>query len=71
MPVYRSRLQPKVIEGKTEREEAYHAALKLVTRIAEDLSRGVHPFRDSTGRPLTTLDEVIRAILSGSLPEEA
>jgi len=62
--------QTKVIEDNTDREAAYDAALKLVARIDKDLSRGVRQYWDRTDRLLTTLAEVVRAILAGSLPEE-
>jgi hypothetical protein len=55
-----------------EQEAAYHAALELVARIDEDLTRGIRHYRTKAGILLTTLDEVIRAILEDNLliPEE-
>ena len=55
-----------------EREATYQAALKLVARIDEDLTRGIRHYRNKTGVLLTTLDEVVRAILDNDLllPEE-
>lgn len=54
-----------------KREAAYQAALKLVERIDYNLRRGIH-YRASDGAVLTTLDEVIRAILADNLrlPDE-
>ena len=56
----------------TEREAAYQAALKLVARIDEDLTRGTGHYRNKAGALLRTLDEVVRAILDNDLmaPEE-
>jgi len=51
----------------TEQEETYHAALKLVARIDDDLTRGIRHYRNKAGSLLTTLDEVIRAILDNDL----
>lgn len=51
----------------TEREEAYYAALKLVERIDEDLTKGIRHYRTKAGQLLLTLDEVIRAILDNDL----
>lgn len=48
------------------RERVYLAALALVVWIEERLERQIH-FRDSAGRCLTSLDEVIRAILENRL----
>lgn len=50
-----------------EREAAYQAALKLVTRIDDDLIRGVRHYRNKGGKLLGTLDEVVRAILADDL----
>jgi hypothetical protein len=56
----------------SEREATYYAALKLVARIDEDLTRGIRHYRNRAGVLLTTLDEVVRAILNDDLllPEE-
>jgi hypothetical protein len=56
----------------SDREATYQAALKLVARIDEDLTRGIRHYRSKAGLLLTTLDEVIRAILNDDLllPEE-
>lgn len=53
-------------------EATYHAALELVARIDEDLSRGVRHYRTKAGLLLTTLDEATRAILDNDLlaPDE-
>lgn len=55
-----------------EQEAAYYAAMELVTRIDQDLSRGVRHYRTKAGQLLNTLDEVVRAILNDDLmqPEE-
>lgn len=57
---------------KVEREAAYQAALKLVARIDEELRQGIRHYRNRAGELLTTLDEVVRAILGNDLlmPEE-
>ncbi len=54
----------------TEREEAYYAALNLVARIDEDLTKGIRHYRNKAGTLLLTLDEVIRAILDNDLQLE-
>jgi hypothetical protein len=56
----------------SEREAVYYAALKLVAGIDEDLTRGIRHYRNKAGMLLTTLDEVVRAILNDDLllPEE-
>lgn len=55
-----------------EQESAYSAALELVARIDEDLTRGVRHYRTKAGTLLNSLDEVVRAILDDDLmlPEE-
>lgn len=68
------RVYPELVKTPTmaEREATYQAALKLVARIDEDLTRGIRHYRNKTGLLLTTLDEVVRAILDNDLllPEE-
>ncbi len=59
--------QPSPSEGEGGREERYEAALKLVARIDEELTRGVRHYRTKAGALLGTLDEVIRAILEDQL----
>ena len=56
----------------TEQEATYYAALELVARIDEDLTRGVRHYRNKAGVLLQTLDEVVRAILDDNLlvPDE-
>jgi hypothetical protein len=56
----------------TEQDAAYRAALELVARIDEDLTRGVRHYYTKSGRLLYSLDQVIGAILSNGLlmPEE-
>jgi hypothetical protein len=51
----------------SEQEATYRAALELVARIDEDLTRGVRHYRTRAGVLLTCLDEVVAAILSGNL----
>lgn len=48
------------------REVVYLAALHLVMWIDGRLERQIH-FRDTAGRCLTSLDEVLRAILENRL----
>ncbi len=50
-----------------EQETTYNAALELVARIDEDLTRGIRHYRTEAGVLLTTLDEVIHAILDDNL----
>jgi hypothetical protein len=68
------RTYPELIKKSTisEQEATYRAALELVARIDEDLTRGVRHYRTKAGLLLTTLDEVVRAILDNNLlmPEE-
>jgi hypothetical protein len=68
------RVYPELVKTPTaaEREATYQAALKLVARIDEDLTRGIRHYRNKAGVLLTTLDEVVRAILDNDLllPEE-
>lgn len=47
----------------------YYAILELVARIDTELTRRTRHYRTKAGRLLTTLDEVIRAILDGELME--
>ncbi len=68
------RVYPELVKtpSMAEREATYQAALKLVARIDEDLTRGIRHYRNKAGILLTTLDEVVRAILDNDLlmPEE-
>lgn len=70
-----ARVYPGLVKSPTaaEREATYYAALKLVAKIDEDLTRGIRHYRNKAGTLLTTLDEVVRAILEDDLllPEEA
>lgn len=59
-----TRTHPKRI---TDQEATYRAALKLVTRIDKDLTRGTGHYYTKSGRLLVKLDEVIRAILRDDL----
>jgi hypothetical protein len=45
----------------------YAAALELVRAIDEHLQERTRHYRDTQGRLLLTLDEVIHAMLTGSL----
>jgi hypothetical protein len=47
--------------------DAYHLAYALVASIDADLQTGRRHYRDWTGRLLTTLEEVLRAILEREL----
>lgn len=60
------------LTGPEGQEAAYSAALKLVARIDAEVTQGIRHYRDRTGRLLTRLDEVIRAILANdlSLPDD-
>ena len=66
-----NRTYPKLIKP-TEQEATYRAALELVARIDEDLTRGVRHYYTKNGQLLYSLDQVIGAILSNGLlmPEE-
>jgi hypothetical protein len=61
-----------VTHSVSEQEATYNAALKLVARIDEDLTKGTRHYRNKAGVLLTTLDEVVHAILNDDLllPEE-
>lgn len=69
-----TRKYPELVKNSklSEQEVAYYAALELVARIDEDLTRGVRHYRNKAGVLLNTLDEVVRAILDDNLlvPEE-
>lgn len=51
----------------TDQEATYRAALELVARIDEDLTRGVRHYRTKAGILLVKLDEVVQAILDDKL----
>lgn len=63
------KVYPKLTKTSTaaEREQRYQAALKLVAHIDNDLTRGIRHYRNKDGVLLTSLDEVIRAILADDL----
>ena len=63
------RTYPELVVPTTisEPEATYQAALKLVARIDDDLTRGVRHYRNKAGKLLMTLDEVVRAILENDL----
>jgi hypothetical protein len=48
-------------------EARYEAALKLVQVIDRNLQRGTRHYYDTRGRLLSTLDEVVHAMLNNSL----
>ncbi len=69
-----SRVYPELVKPSrvSEKEATYYAALDLVARIDEDLTRGIRHYRNKAGLLLTTLDEVVQAILDDNLlmPEQ-
>ncbi len=56
-----------LVPTPAEREAAYYAALELVAVIDENLRQGVRHYRNTAGELLTTLDEVVCAILNDDL----
>ena len=64
-----ARVYPELVKPArvSEQEATYYAALELVAQIDEDLTRGVRHYRNKTGLLLTTLDEVVQAILDDNL----
>ena len=68
------RVYPELVKSSkmTEQEATYYAAMELVAQIDEDLTRGIRHYRTKAGVLLTSLDEVVRAILEDNLllPEE-
>ncbi len=69
------RVYPELYMAPTanEKEATYYAALELVAQIDEALTRGTRHYRNKAGQLLTTLDEVVHAILANDLhiPESA
>ena len=63
------RVYPELVMAPTanERETTYYAALELVAQIDEALTKGTRHYRNKAGNLLTTLDEVVRAILANDL----
>jgi hypothetical protein len=63
------RVYPELVMAPSanERETTYYAALELVAQIDEALTRGTRHYRNKAGELLTTLDEVVRAILANDL----
>lgn len=51
----------------TDQDATYRAALELVARIDEDLTKGTGHYYTKSGRLLYSLDQVIGAILAGNL----
>ena len=56
-----------VVSHSNEKDAAYNAALKLVAQIDEDLTKGIRHYRTKNGQLLTTLDQVVNAILADNL----
>lgn len=54
-------------QSLTKQDATYRAALELVARIDEDLTRSTGHYYAKTGRLLWTLDQVILAILTNTL----
>lgn len=68
--VNNARVYPELImtpKAKTEQEAVYYIALNLVAHIDEALTKGTRHYRNRAGLLLTTLDEVIHAILADDL----
>jgi hypothetical protein len=62
------RPRPELVKPfQTDQEAAYYAALELVARIDDELTRGIRHYRTISGQLLTTLDEVIHALLTDTL----
>lgn len=53
-----------------EAEATYEAALQLVSLIDNDLAKGIRHYRDKSGHLLTSLEEVVNAILADNLLQE-
>lgn len=53
--------------GRMEREAAYLVALDRVERIDDDLTLDIRHYRNRAGELLTTLDQVVNAILTDDL----
>lgn len=65
----KSRAYPELVMAPTaaERESAYYTALELVAHIDEALTKGTRHYRNKAGELLSTLDEVVHAILNNDL----
>jgi len=62
------RTRPELVVSRAgEKEASYNAALNLVAQIDEDLTRGTRHYRTKNGELLTTLDQVVNAILADNL----
>jgi hypothetical protein len=57
----------RVSRSANEGEACYAAALRLVQGIDRHLQAGTRHYYDTQGRLLTTLDQVVNAILSNTL----
>lgn len=53
------------------RDQVYAAALQLIQAIDDSLRRGTRHFRTVGGRRLEHLDQVVHAIIDGTLDPEA
>jgi len=60
---------PQLVVAPTpaEQEATYYAALELVAEIDEGLTRGTRHYRNKAGALLTSLDQVINALLTDDL----
>ena len=56
-----------VVTHSNEKDATYNAALKLVAQIDEDLTKGTRHYRTKNGKLLTTLEQVVNAILADNL----
>jgi hypothetical protein len=61
------RIFPELVPTPAEREAAYYAALELVAVIDENLRRDIFHYRNNEGKLLTSLDEVVHAIMMDDL----
>jgi len=62
------RTRPELVVSRThEKDATYNAALKLIAQIDEDLTKGIRHYRAKNGQLLTTLDQVVNAILEDNL----
>lgn len=62
-----STFKPRIVARKPDAQVRYEAALELVARIDEHLTRGTRHYRTKSGELLRTLDQVVNAILTDNL----
>ncbi len=62
-------MNQQISKSANEQGVCYALALRLVGEIDTHLRRGTRHYYDSQGRLLTTLDEVVNAILSNTLQQ--